>query len=50
MWRWQAAIFGKHRAFVEATGQGQGENAGQGLGEHGDGLAGVAEDILRLGV
>ena len=26
----------------------QGEYAGQGLGEYGDGLAGVAEDVLRL--
>jgi hypothetical protein len=40
----------KHRPFVNATGQGQGEYAGQGLSHHGDGLAGVAEDILRLGV
>ena len=39
---------GKHRTFVDATGQRQGEYAGQGLGEHGDGLAGVAEDVLRL--
>src|ERR1035441_4949491 len=36
--------------FVDATGQRQGEYAGQGLGEHGDGLAVVAEDVLRLGV
>src|ERR1017187_7504631 len=35
---------GKHRAFVDATDQRQGEYAGQGLGEYGDGLAGVAED------
>jgi hypothetical protein len=41
---------GKHRAFVDATGQRQGEYAGQGSGEHSDGLAGVAEDVLRLGV
>ena len=37
---------GKDRAFVDATGQRQGEYAGQGLGEHGDRLAGVAEDVL----
>ena len=41
---------GKDRTFVDATGQRQGEYAGQGLGEHGDRLAGVAEDVLRLGV
>ena len=39
---------GKDRAFVDATSQRQGEYAGQGLGEHGDRLAGVAEDELRL--
>ena len=38
----------KDRAFVDATSQRQGEYAGQGLGEHGDRLAGVAEDELRL--
>jgi hypothetical protein len=41
---------GKDRTLMDATGQRQGEYAGQGLGEHGDGLAGVAEDVLRLGV
>lgn len=41
---------GKDRALVDATGQRQGEYAGQGLGEYGDRLAGVAEDVLRLGV
>ncbi len=41
---------GKDRALVDATSQRQGEYAGQGLGEYGDGLAGVAEDVLRLGV
>jgi hypothetical protein len=39
---------GKHRAFVDATGQRQGKYAGQGLGEQRDRLAGVAEDELRL--
>jgi hypothetical protein len=39
---------GKHGAFVDATGQRQGKYAGQGLGEHGDRLTGVAEDVLGL--
>ena len=33
---------------MDATGQRQGEHAGQGLGEDGDSLARVAEDILWL--
>ena len=41
---------GKHHAFVDAPGQRQGEYAGQRLGQHGDRLARVAEDVLRLGV
>ena len=41
---------GKDRTLVDATGQRQGEHARQGLGEYGDRLAGVAEDVLRLGI
>ena len=41
---------GKDRTLVDATGQRQGEYAGQSLGEYGDGRAGVAEDELRFGV
>src|SRR5207302_8648384 len=39
---------GKDRAFVDAASQRQGEYAGYGLGEHGDRLAGVGEDVLRF--
>jgi hypothetical protein len=39
---------GKHRAFVDATGQRQSKYAGQGLGEDSDRLAGMAEDVLGL--